>query len=116
MYVLMQIFVCPVLSQILQLYANEEKKLTVVSPHTNDGLRGWTESKVSIPPGKIGIHLKDCESDVSSTIISSVSPNSPLAGNVFEGDCIAYVNGIDVRDMDTPSEILAVLFDFIGRH
>jgi C-terminal processing protease CtpA/Prc len=107
---------CTEISHILQLYAEEEKKLTIVSPHTNDGLRGWTESRVCIPSGKIGIHLKDSESDVSSTIISSVNPNSPLAGKVCEGDCIAYVNGVDVREMDTSSEMMIILFEFTCQH
>jgi C-terminal processing protease CtpA/Prc len=66
----------------------------------------WIEKSVTIPPGKLGIHLKDFESDVSSSYISSVSPTSPLAGKVEQGDSIIRVNGVDVRCMDTSSKKL----------
>lgn len=66
----------------------------------------WIEKSVTIPPGKLGIHLKDFESDVSSSYISSVSPTSPLAGKVEQGDSIIRVNGVDVRCMDTTSKKL----------
>jgi C-terminal processing protease CtpA/Prc len=56
---------------------------------------------VTIPPGRVGIHLEDFISDVSSTIVSAVSPSSPLAGKVVQGDSIIAVNGVDVRKMDT---------------
>lgn len=61
---------------------------------------GFAET-VSIPRGKIGIHLRDIQSEESSTVVSSVSEGSPLAGKVFAGDYIINVNDIDVRDMDT---------------
>lgn len=59
---------------------------------------------ITIPPGKLGIHLDDFKSDVSSTVVSSVDPESPLAGKVSEGDVIVCVNGIDVYKMDTSSK------------
>eukprot|EP00804_Cyclotella_cryptica_P005445 CCRYP_002980-RA/>CCRYP_002980-RA protein AED:0.26 eAED:0.21 QI:0/0/0/0.83/0.8/0.66/6/0/1422 len=61
----------------------------------------WKEQIVAIPPGRIGIHLADFVSNVSSTVVTSVSPSSPLVGKVFEGDSITSVNGVDVRKMDT---------------
>lgn len=61
-----------------------------------------TEIKnVTIPPGGIGVHLTDFSSDVSSTVVTSVSPTSPLVGKVFQGDYIICVNGVDVRNMAT---------------
>ena len=62
---------------------------------------------VTVPPGRIGIHLKDFSSDVSSTVVTSVSPASPLAGKVFQGDCMLCVNGIDVRNMATSGKRLS---------
>jgi len=53
------------------------------------------KTTVTIPPGKVGIHLKDFISDVSGTVVTSVSPSSPLAGKVFPGNSIIYVNGVE---------------------
>ena len=93
---------------MFQLYSEEEKKLTFIHHLQNEASdyhASWTENRVCIPAAKkLGIHLKDKESEVSSTVISSVSADSPLSGKVFEGDCILSMNGIDVRDMDTSSE------------
>lgn len=59
------------------------------------------EEVVTIPPGRVGIHLEDFVSGVSSTVVKSVSPSSPLVGKVFQGDRITCVNGVDVSKMDT---------------
>ena len=56
---------------------------------------------VTIPPGKLGIHLKDSQSDNCSTIVSSVSDSSPLAGKIFRGDQVIGINDVNVRDMGT---------------
>ncbi|KAL7521657.1 hypothetical protein ACHAWX_006331 [Stephanocyclus meneghinianus] len=63
----------------------------------------YIKTIVTIPPGRVGIHLQDSTSDVSSTIVTAVSPSSPLAGKVVQGDSIISVNGVDVRKMDTSS-------------
>ena len=55
---------------------------------------------VTIPPGQVGIHVEDFSSDVSSTVVTSVSPSSPLAGKVFPGDSIICVNGVNVQKID----------------
>ena len=62
---------------------------------------GEKTETVSMPRGKLGIHLRDVPSKESSTIVSSVTSGSPLAGKVFEGDYILSVNGIDVRNMNS---------------
>lgn len=64
----------------------------------------YIKTIVTIPPGRVGIHLQDSTSDVSSTIVTAVSPSSPLAGKVVQGDSIISVNGVDVRKMDTSSK------------
>lgn len=64
----------------------------------------YKKTIVTIPPGRVGIHLEDFVSDVSSTIVTSVSPSSPLAGKVYQGDIIISVNDVDVRKMDTSSK------------
>ena len=61
----------------------------------------YKKTIVTMPPGRVGIHLEDLVSDVSSTIVTAVSPSSPLAGMVFQGDSIICVNDVDVRKMDT---------------
>lgn len=61
----------------------------------------WREEIISMPPGRIGIHLEDFVSGVSNTVVTSVSPSSALAGKVFPGDSIIRVNGVDVHKMDT---------------
>ena len=61
----------------------------------------WKKEIVRIPPGRIGIHLEDFVSDVSNTVVTSVSPSSALFGKVFQGDSIVCVNGMDVHKMDT---------------
>lgn len=69
-----------------------------------------TEIKnVTIPPGRIGIHLDDFPSDVSSTVVTSVYPTSPLVGKVFQGDFMICVNGVDVRNMATSGKRLIFL-------
>lgn len=64
----------------------------------------YDEINVVVPPGRLGIHLEDYESDVSKTAISSVSSRSPLSGKVLEGDYLISINGIDVREMDSSGE------------
>jgi hypothetical protein len=61
---------------------------------------------VTIPPGRIGIHLDDFPSDMSSTVVTSVYQTSPLVGKVFQGDCMICVNGVDVCNMATSGKIL----------
>lgn len=61
---------------------------------------------VFVPPGRLGIHLEDIESENSSTIVSDVSSDSPLAGKVFQGDYIVSINGVDVREMNTSGKDL----------
>lgn len=56
---------------------------------------------VNVPPGRLGIHLEDFQSEKSGTIVSSISESSPLAGKIFQGDCIIGINDVNVRDMDT---------------
>lgn len=99
--------------EVLQLYAQEEKRLTIISQRVNQvkdadmsepTTEHWIEKSLTIPPGKLGIRLMDFDSDVSSTYISLVSPTSPLAGKVEQGDSIISVNGVDVRCMDTSSK------------
>lgn len=69
-----------------------------------------TQFSITIPPGKLGIHLEDFRSDVSSTVVSSVNDESPLAGKVFKGDYIVCVNGVDVHKMDTASKNKSTLW------
>jgi C-terminal processing protease CtpA/Prc len=61
---------------------------------------------VVAPPGRLGIHLDDIESEKSSTIVSAISSGSPLEGKVFQGDYIVSINGVDVREMNTSGENL----------
>ena len=56
---------------------------------------------VTAPPGRLGIHLENFQSENSNTIVSSISESSPLADKIFQGDCIVKINDVDVRDMDT---------------
>jgi C-terminal processing protease CtpA/Prc len=65
---------------------------------------------ITVPPGKLGIHLDDNKSEVSNTIVSSISSRSPLFGRVFEGDYITAINGVDVHEMDTSGKQEAALW------
>lgn len=52
---------------------------------------------VTAPPGRLGLRVVDAEADEVHTVVSRVDDEGPLAGQVFGGDQIVAVNGIDVQ-------------------
>jgi hypothetical protein len=71
------------------------------------------EINVTVPPGKLGIHLDDYESEVSNTIVSSISSRSPVFGRVFEGDYLTGINDVDVHEMDSSGKHGTTLCQFL---
>ena len=55
----------------------------------------FSKIKVTAPPGKLGIHVVDNRTNQVRNVISEVGEYSPLAGNVFPGDQIVTLNGVD---------------------
>lgn len=64
--------------------------------------------EIMAPKGKLGIILDTVEG--KGPIVHRVHSESPLKGKVFEGDIIAFINGIDTRPMDA-TKITAIMIE-----
>jgi hypothetical protein len=62
---------------------------------------------IVVPPGKLGIRLENKPSK-RGTIVTLVGEDSPLKDEIFAGDLIANVNGVNVERMDTYGEVLFI--------
>ena len=63
---------------------------------------------LTAPPGRLGILVSD-DIDTNNhvhTVVSKVNEDSPLAGRVFAGDQIIYMNHRDVHEMDAMGKVL----------
>ena len=52
--------------------------------------------EIQAPPGKLGIVI---DTSLEGPIVHKVNENSPLQGQIFTGDIITSINGIDTRAM-----------------
>lgn len=54
--------------------------------------------QIVAPPGKLGLILDTILG--KGPVVHKINSNSPLKGNIFEGDVIISINGIDTRRMN----------------
>ena len=60
---------------------------------------------VVAPPGALGIHLTDNETNEVKNVVTAVNVDSPLSGKVLPGDYIVTINGGDVHNLGATGEM-----------
>ena len=56
---------------------------------------------VSVPPGKLGIHLNSsANGGGAGAFISAINEDSPLAGKAFPGDQVIGIDEVDVSQAE----------------